>query len=121
MTSDDSDDDMEEFITNKIQETNEVETTLVTKGRTSLKDVLHLKDCSIKVGEYGVFRYEGEFFSGKNCQYYRKWNEHHFHAAGTQVMEVVEQIRYDRVSLGRCSKAHWHSKICLQKRSLCSS
>ncbi|GBM29375.1 hypothetical protein AVEN_176006-1 [Araneus ventricosus] len=35
------------------------------KGRTSLKDMLHFKDCSREVGEHVVFGYEGEFFSGK--------------------------------------------------------
>ncbi|GBL82713.1 hypothetical protein AVEN_263769-1 [Araneus ventricosus] len=65
VTQDDSDVDMEEFMTGKIQQTNEVEATSVMKGRASLKDVLRLKDCSREVGEHVVFRYEGGFFPGK--------------------------------------------------------
>ncbi|GBN07413.1 hypothetical protein AVEN_8014-1 [Araneus ventricosus] len=49
VTHDDSDSDKEEFMTNEIQETNEVEATSVMKGRTSLKDVLYLKDCPEKL------------------------------------------------------------------------
>ncbi|GBM61178.1 hypothetical protein AVEN_102481-1 [Araneus ventricosus] len=56
---------MEELMTNEIKETNEVETTSVTKGQTSLEYVLHLKECSRELDEHVVFRYEEEFFSGK--------------------------------------------------------
>ncbi|GBN45937.1 hypothetical protein AVEN_260850-1 [Araneus ventricosus] len=66
VTQDDSDVDMEELMRKEIQETNEVETTSVTKGRTLLKYVLHLNECSREVDEHVVFRYEGEFFPEKN-------------------------------------------------------
>ncbi|GBO12344.1 hypothetical protein AVEN_134298-1 [Araneus ventricosus] len=73
VTQVDSDVDMEELMMSEIQETNEVETTSVTKGRTSLEYVLHLKECFREVDEHVVFRYEGEFFPGKIVSITENW------------------------------------------------
>ncbi|GBN89389.1 hypothetical protein AVEN_139804-1 [Araneus ventricosus] len=64
---------MEELMMSEIQETNEFETTWVTKVRISLKYMLHLKECSREDDEHVVFRYEGEFFDGKIVSITESW------------------------------------------------
>ncbi|GBN90352.1 hypothetical protein AVEN_136664-1 [Araneus ventricosus] len=106
-------------MTSKIQQTNKVEETSVMKGRTSLKYVLHLKDCSREVGEHLVFHYEGEFFPAQIVSITK---------GGVNIIALHQtlkswkwsnQIRCDGVSLGGCGRAYWQSKTCLQKRILC--